>query len=115
MSTSVDTARQSWGGSWRMPTASEFEELNTYCTWSWTTIGGRQGSKFTSSNGNYIFFPCGGYWYHGSYSSNVGTYCAYWTSTPDGSSNARKLSCNSSRFKVSSDVRDCGFLIRPVK
>ena len=35
-----DAAHMNWGGSWRMPTKAELEELqNTNnCTWTWTTI-----------------------------------------------------------------------------
>ena len=31
-----DTARENWGGTWRMPTDSENEELCNKCTWTWT-------------------------------------------------------------------------------
>ena len=33
--TRYDVARAQWGGSWRMPTNAEFEELINRCTWTW--------------------------------------------------------------------------------
>lgn len=32
-----DAARANWGGTWRMPTKTELEELENKCTWTWTT------------------------------------------------------------------------------
>ena len=53
-----DAARANWGGNWRMPTAAEFEELLSKCTWSWVTLNGTKGYNVTSKiNGNSIFFP----------------------------------------------------------
>ena len=34
-----------WGGSWRMPTKSELEELRYKCTWVWITQNGVNGYK----------------------------------------------------------------------
>ena len=67
---SDDAAHVNMGGSWRMPTAAEFQELydNTTCTW--VTIDGVNGRKFTSkTNGNYIFIPASGYFRYGSFYS----------------------------------------------
>ena len=53
-----DAARANWGGSWRMPTNAEFQELIDKCTWTWTTVNGKEGYKVTSKqNGNIIFLP----------------------------------------------------------
>ena len=38
-----DTARENWGGTWRMPTNAENEELCNKCTWTWTSQGGHKG------------------------------------------------------------------------
>lgn len=55
---SDDAASVNWGGTWRMPTKAELEELQTKCTWTWTTVGGKGGRLVTSkSNGNSIFLP----------------------------------------------------------
>ena len=58
---SDDAARANWGGSWRMPTKVEQDELLEKCTWKWTTQNGVKGYKVTSkSNGNSIFLPAAG-------------------------------------------------------
>lgn len=57
-----DAASANWGGNWRMPTATEFEELIDMCTWIWTTMNGKNGYKVVSKvNGNSIFFPASGH------------------------------------------------------
>ena len=56
-----DVARAKWGGSWRMPTRAEFEELIDNCTWEWMSKGGHNGCKVTGPNGNSIFLPAAGY------------------------------------------------------
>lgn len=43
-----DAARANWGGSWRMPTKAEQDELREKCTWTWTTQNGVKGCKVTS-------------------------------------------------------------------
>ena len=48
-----DVAHVKWGGSWRMPTSDEMQELNDNCTWQWTT----NGYRVTGPNGNSIFLP----------------------------------------------------------
>ncbi len=61
---SDDVAHIKWGGSWRMPTKEEFQELIDNCTWKWTTYKGTKGYKVTSKkNGNSIFLPAAGYRY----------------------------------------------------
>jgi hypothetical protein len=56
-----DAARANLGGSWRMPTAAEFEELDDNCTSEWTTQNGINGRRLTSKiNGNSVFFPVTG-------------------------------------------------------
>ena len=56
-----DVAHVKWGGSWRMPTMAEQDELRTKCTWLWTTLNGINGYKVTGPNGNSIFMPVAGY------------------------------------------------------
>lgn len=55
-----DAANVNWGGSWRMPTAEECNELINNCTWTWTTENGVKGSKLTGPNGKSIFLPAAG-------------------------------------------------------
>ena len=79
---SPDAARASWGGTWRLPTEAEFQELIDNCTWTWTTQGGHNGYKVTSEkNGNSIFLPAAGYRY-GSSLSYAGECGNYWCSSP---------------------------------
>lgn len=81
--TQYDVAHVKWGGSWRMPTLAEFEELYNNCTSEWTTLNGVNGTKFTSrKNGNSIFLPvagCRDYDFGGFY--NVGCVGYYWSSS----------------------------------
>ena len=80
--TDRDVAHVKWGGSWRMPTADEFEELMDNCDYKWTTLNGVWGGRFTSNkNGNSIFLPATGF-YEGKSLEESGVYGYYWSSTP---------------------------------
>ena len=85
-----DAANANWGGSWRIPTKAEQDELrNTnYTTWTWTTQNGVSGRKVTSKvNGNSIFLPAAGY-YEGSdrkFSGSTGSYLSSSLNTNDSS------------------------------
>lgn len=56
-----DAATVNWGSGWRMPSESEWEELYTNTTHTWTTRNGVKGRLFTAANGNTIFLPAAGY------------------------------------------------------
>ena len=58
--TKYDVARVKWGGSWRMPTLKEEEELCNKCTWTWTKLNGVNGKLVTGPNGKSIFLPAAG-------------------------------------------------------
>ncbi len=58
--TDKDVAHVKWGGSWRMPTYSELNELVDHCDWRWTNIDGVNGYQVTGPNGNSIFMPASG-------------------------------------------------------
>ena len=78
-----DAAAVNWGGSWRMPTTEEQQELINNCTWTWTTQNGVNGYKVTSkSNGNSIFLPAAGY-RNDSSLNDAGSYGFYWSSSLD--------------------------------
>ena len=55
-----DAATVNWGEGWRTPTISEWVELVTKCSYSFTTINGVNGCVFTGRNGNSIFLPVRG-------------------------------------------------------
>ncbi|MBE6338231.1 MAG: TIR domain-containing protein [Lentimicrobiaceae bacterium] len=78
-----DVARKNWGGSWRMPTKDEMQELVDYCEWEWTEVNGVKGSNVIGPNGNCIFLPAAGYRYGTSLKFD-GYYVRYWSSTRDG-------------------------------
>ena len=109
-----DAARVNWGGSWRMPTKAEQEELSTQCTWTKTTQDGVSGYNVEGPNGNSIFLPAAGYrvgaglsntssgcWSSTPYAGNVGKYKAY----------ALNYSANPS---ITNRDRDYGWNVRPV-
>lgn len=55
---SDDAANVNWGGTWRMPTASEWDELINNCTWTLVEQPERYGFDVMSNiNGNSIFIP----------------------------------------------------------
>ena len=56
-----DAATVNMGGSWRMPTAEEQQELIDKCTWTWTTLNDVKGYNVEGPNGNSIFLPAAGY------------------------------------------------------
>ena len=58
---SDDVARVKWGGSWRMPTKEEIEELRDKCKWEGDVLNGVNGVRVTGLNGNSIFLPTAGY------------------------------------------------------
>ncbi len=74
-----DAAAAHWGGSWRMPTSKEADELVEKCTWTWDST--RKGYNVKGPNGNSIFLPAVGY---KSFDNvlNAGSVGEYWTSTP---------------------------------
>lgn len=76
-----DAARAIWGGSARIPTSAEIDELVNDCTWEWTKENGVDGMLVTGTNGNSIFLPAAG----GRYEKELqyaGQFGSYWGSTP---------------------------------
>jgi hypothetical protein len=114
---SDDVAAVKWGGTWRMPTENEIDELCNNCTWTWITKNQVNGCKIEGPNGNCIFLPATGY--H-NYSPekiekyNEGLCGAYWSSSLLTSLFARSLWCNSEGASKSFDLRSCSLTIRPV-
>lgn len=111
-----DAARANWGGSWRMPTKAEFEELQNNCQWDWTGMGGHYGYKVTSKkNGQSIFLPAAGYM-SGTTLNLDGKYGHYWSSTPleDDTINANMIFFYSDYYGSYWFTRNLGQSIRPV-
>lgn len=114
--TQYDVAHVAWGGSWRMPTADEMQELLDYCNYEWVEYHGVNGLKLTSKdNGNIIFLPAAGdRW--GTNSGNKGSYGYYWTGTLSEGSNANacRLNFNGGAVYKGDNFRYRGFTVRPV-
>ena len=112
-----DAATANWGGSWRMPTKAEMQELLDNCTWTWTTQEGVNGYKVTSKvNSNYIFLPAAGYHVFNMFNS-AGSGAHFWSSTPDSNSDSDRtyyLGFNSDKYSVNINNRILGQSIRPV-
>lgn len=109
-----DAAHVKLGGKWRMPTASEFEELVNNCTTEWTTLNGVNGRKFTSKkNGNSIFLPATG---NRNLNQIFGSGGYYWSSslTTDSPCSACALDFESDSVCMSDHDRICGHPVRPV-
>ena len=81
---SYDAARANWGGTWRMPTDAEMQELIDKCTWTWTTQNGVNGCNVKGPNGNSIFLPAAGYRFRSSL-DYAGSSGGYWSSIPTSS------------------------------
>ncbi len=113
-----DVAHVKWGGSWRMPTNAEWEELlnenNCTCALK-TTLDGyaNQGCLITSKiNGNSIYLPAIPYRDDPQFISGAGH---YWSSSLVENTPVRAWSAS---FAIKGDIygkaRDLGMQIRPV-
>ena len=110
-----DAARANWGGSWSMPTLTDFQELYNECTWTWTTMNGKNGYKVSSrKNSSYIFLPAAGFFDSSLY--RAGSYGSYWSSSlyTSNTLDAYGLNFDSSSVFPSNDRRYGGQSVRPV-
>ena len=110
-----DVASVKWGGSWRMPTRAEQDELRNGCNWTWTTLNGVNGYRVTGPNGNSIFLPAAGYRY-GTEVYERGFYGRYWSSSLSSiySKEAYFLYFNNGGYIWSNNSRNDGQSVRPV-
>ncbi len=110
-----DTARENWGGAWRMPTEAEIDELNNKCEWAWTTRNGHAGYLVTGPNGNSIFLPAAGA-RNGGFAFSVDDHGNYWSSTLSSSYSdiARYLYFFDGNHYTNNSYRSCGLSVRPV-
>ena len=92
--TSNDVAYTTSGGSRRMPTMSDLEELGNNCKSKSITYKGIKGTVYTGSNGNMIFLPAAGFRHEEGYGYNLwglsdtwgnpGDALYYWLGTHNG-------------------------------
>lgn len=110
-----DVAHVKWGGTWRMPTEAELNELRNNCTWTWITQNGVKGYKVTGPNGNSIFLPAAGYRY-GTEANNRGGNGYYWSSSLNSDYSYYAFYCffNSGYYDWSLNYRCIGRSVRPV-
>ena len=67
-----------------MPTKQEFDDLNSKCDWTWTTVNGVAGYVVCGRDSyasNSIFLPCAGS-SNGPWLSGAGSFGSYWSSVP---------------------------------
>ena len=117
-----DAATANWGGTWRMPTAAEIQELMDNCVIDWDIRNGVHGIVlFNKNNANaVIFFPQAGYW-NGTEHSEAGRAGLCWSSSLDTEDPSHALilyfketSGSARTGKVDSWSREYGIPVRPV-
>ena len=112
-----DIANVEWGGTWRIPTNYEIQELINNCLWEWCNVNGIYGYKVTGSNGNTIFLPAGGHKSTKIFSANeLGN---YWSNTLHDYKYgtdpiAYLMFFSSDKKEISFQYANDGKLIRPV-
>ena len=116
--TEYDVANKKFGGTWRLPTKQDFDELRdeNNCEWEWATRNGINGYEVKSKkNGNKIFLPAAG-WYNDVSHNSLGTYGFYWSSMPNKNEtdSAYGLGFHKNGFSSYRYYRYYGFCIRPV-
>lgn len=114
LTAAYDAATTNWGGTWRMPTLIEMQELLDDCTWVWTSMNGVNGHKVTGPNGNFIFLPAAGF-RRGTSLNSVGASGFYWSAAPyNNSDNAYGLYFYSDYYGSYYYERNSGRVVRPV-
>ena len=116
-----DAANAVLGGTWRMPTEEEFDELKSNCNYYWVNVNGTLGRKFYSKKDGYtdkfIFLPAAR-WRVGTElsDSDYRYYGEYWSSSlyNDSPYNSWQLSIASDLMYVGTSSRKTGLTIRPV-
>lgn len=116
LTSSYDAATANWGGSWRMPTKSELEELVDNCTWEWIITHRGIWRKVTGPNGNSIFLSAE--------ESDWNLDASYWSSTPHDDSYGGcydaydlylgRVNTADSHFVDYHSIRVAGKYVRPV-
>lgn len=114
-----DAANVRLGGSWRMPTKTEFEELMNNTNITWTTINGVAGRKFANKTdaSKYIFIPAAGI-YNGTGLNNSllnwGSTGDYWSSTFYNNTYGYSLRFDSDNHGIEGNYRSFGVSVRAV-
>ena len=116
LSPEYDAAHAHWGGKWRMPTDQDFNDLNSKCDWTRTTINGVNG-YIVHGKGAYasasIFLPAVGR-SDGTSLDGAGSLGYYWSSVPE-NYYAWFLYFGSGYHDTKNYFRCCGYPVRPVQ
>ena len=115
--TTNDAARACLGGSWQVPTATQFQELYDNTDNEWTTISGVNGRKFMKKTDHsvYVFFPAAGYGGSTSLDSR-GSHGGYWSSSLNSAYRGYLLYFYSSYVNTQNlNLRYYGFSVRAVQ
>ena len=110
--TSYDVVTLKWRGHWRLPTATEMNELLSQCTWSYDAT--KKGYTVKGPNNNTIFLPSEGYYNGTTLKTDAG---CYQTGTSDASDHSKVSFLNvtsSSKALNIGTVRYEGLMIRAV-
>lgn len=110
-----DTARENWGGTWRMPTEFEIRELCDKCIFEWTSQNGHNGYLVIGPNGNSIFLPAAGWRNKAGSSFGEKKEGHYWSSSLSTSCfSAVSLHFSENGSQATSNPRFIGRNVRPV-
>ena len=114
LESSDDVAHVKWGGSWRMPTRKDFDELMNNCKRVRSALKGVSGINITGPNGNSIFMPDGGYYsgYGGIHEEDWSG--NYWSSSLFFDDPSCAWFFKTPHNKVIGTNRDTGMNVRPV-
>lgn len=110
-----DAATYHWGGSWRMPTGKELDELIKKCTWKWGSSNGVKGWVVKGPSGKSIFIaPSGNRQEH--FFDSAGEYFGFWCSTMVTTTDAfpQCLYLSHEEYMLNFTFRFNGRTIRPV-
>ena len=112
-----DAAYVNWGSEWRMPTKTQFDELQAECNWQWTSMNGINGYLVTSKrNSASLFLPAAGY-REGSSLYDAGS-CGFYLSRTldtDLQDSAYYLYFDSGHVKENLCIRSLGLSVRAVR
>ena len=119
-----DAATANMSSLHKMPTKDQYQELIAGTNYTWTTINGVNGGKFTSKTDSnmYIFLQAGGFWVenpYGLFLYNLGETGDYWCTKLYSSSQGNMLSIYSGSAtadpaSISSTSRYRGLSVRAI-
>jgi hypothetical protein len=117
-----DVVHYRWGGKWRMPTKSEWNEIVSSCDWVWQGSGYRVFKSGSTNINESIFLPVTGF--KSTDSSGVTTTynqrsCQYWSSDINGyyGTHEQQAACfkgDDTTKGVFNSYREYGLCVRPV-